>query len=76
MILIFHGEIIDYDFHLKKDAPYVIFLHGWGCNKFSFNSTVSLLKKDFSILALTITKYDLKITFKLGIRYYLHTATY
>jgi len=54
MNFIFKGEIIDYDFYLNKNKPSIIFLHGWGGNKFSFLSTINLLKNNYSILTLTM----------------------
>jgi len=54
MNFIFKGEVIDYDFHKTTNKPVVIFLHGWGGNKFSFAKTVNLLKNKFSILTLTM----------------------
>lgn len=53
MTYFFKGECIDYEFYKKFDAT-IIFLHGWGGDKNSFNSTVNLLKKNFSILTLTM----------------------
>ena len=54
MNFIFHNEVIDYDFFYKPNSPTIIFLHGWGGNKFSFSSTLNLLKQHYSILTLTI----------------------
>ena len=54
MNFIFKGEVIDYDFHPNKNKPVIIFLHGWGGNKFSFIKTINLLKNKFSILTLTM----------------------
>jgi len=58
MNFIFKGEIIDYDFYQNKNKPTIIFLHGWGGNKFSFIKTINLLKKNFSILTLTMPTID------------------
>lgn len=54
MNFIFKGEIVDYDFYPNKKMPVIIFLHGWGGNKFSFIKTINLLKNKFSILSLTM----------------------
>ena len=54
MNFIFKGEIIDYNFYQDKNKPTIIFLHGWGGNKFSFIKTINLLKNRFSILTLTM----------------------
>lgn len=54
MNFIFKNEIIDYDFYSNKNKPTIIFLHGWGGNKFSFIKTINILKNKFSILTLTI----------------------
>lgn len=54
MNFIFKGEIIDYDFYLNKNKPTIIFLHGWGGNKYSFQATINLLKNNYSILTLTM----------------------
>lgn len=54
MNFIFKGEIIDYDFIFNKNKPVILFLHGWGGNKFSFIKTINLLKNKFSILTLTM----------------------
>ena len=54
MNFIFNGEIIDYDFYSNKNKQTVIFLHGWGGNKFSFASTINLLKTKFSILSISM----------------------
>ncbi len=62
MNYIFKGEIIDYNFYQNINKPVVIFLHGWGGNKFSFYKTINLLKNKFSILTLsmpTITPMNL-----------------
>lgn len=54
MNFIFKSEIIDYDYFINSNNKNVIFLHGWGGNKFSFNKTINLLKNRFSILAITM----------------------
>ena len=54
MQFIFHGELIDYDYFKQDKAEAVIFLHGWGGNKYSFLSTINLLKNNYSILTITI----------------------
>lgn len=54
MNFIFKREVIDYCFYFNKNKPTIIFLHGWGGNKFSFSKTINLLKNKFSILTLTM----------------------
>ena len=54
MNFIFKGEIVDYVFYQNKDKPVVLFLHGWGGNKFSFAKTINLLKNKFAFLTLTM----------------------
>ena len=54
MNLIFHGEVIDYEFINNKSDRTILFLHGWGGNKNSFKSTINLLKRKFNILTLTM----------------------
>ena len=54
MNLIFKGEVIDYTFYQNHNKPIIIFLHGWGGNKFSFAKSINLLKSKFSILTLTM----------------------
>ena len=40
MNFLFKNEIIDYEFTKHKDSETVLFLHGWGGNKFSFQQTI------------------------------------
>lgn len=54
MKFIFKGELIDYDFTNKKQSNTIIFLHGWGGNKFSFVNTFNILKNKFNILTITM----------------------
>lgn len=54
MNFLFKGEIIDYDFFDNKRNKTIIFLHGWGGNKFSFLKTMNLLKNKFNVLTLTM----------------------
>ena len=54
MNLIFHGEVINYEFINNKSDHTILFLHGWGGNKNSFKSTINLLKRKFNILTLTM----------------------
>ena len=54
MQFIFHGEIVDYEYFKKNNSENVIFLHGWGGNKFSFLTTINLLKNNYSVLTITI----------------------
>ena len=53
MNYIFNGEIIDYDFNNNHSNKNIIFLHGWGGNKFSFLPTLKLLN-NYNILTLTM----------------------
>ena len=54
MNFLYKSEVIDYDFFNTKNKYTILFLHGWGGNKFSFNSTINLLKNRYNILSLTI----------------------
>lgn len=54
MYFIFKQELIDYDFFNSHKSNTILFLHGWGGNKFSFNATLNLLKHKFNILTLTM----------------------
>ena len=62
MNFIFKGEIVDYDFYQNRNKPTIIFLHGWGGNKFSFAKTINLLKNKFSILTLTMPTMQPMVT--------------
>ena len=54
MNFLFKSEVIGYEFYQNLNKPTIIFLHGWGGNKFSFIKSVNLLKPKFSILTLTM----------------------
>ena len=54
MNFIYKNEIIDYDYFNSNHKNTILFLHGWGCNKNSFASTISLLKHNYNILTLTM----------------------
>lgn len=54
MYFLFKNEIIDYDFFNFRKPQTILFLHGWGGNKFSFAQTISLLKTQFNILSITL----------------------
>lgn len=54
MYYLFKNEIIDYDFFNNNKKDTILFLHGWGGNKFSFASTINLLKYKYNILTLTM----------------------
>lgn len=54
MKFLFKNEVVDYDFFNNKNEDTILFLHGWGGNKFSFSQTINLLKNQFNILSLTI----------------------
>ena len=53
MNFIFNGEIVDYDYIFNNREKNLIFLHGWGGNKFSFSSSIKMLK-NFNILTITM----------------------
>ena len=54
MKFLYKSEVIDYDFFSQNFKQTVLFLHGWGGNKFSFFSTINLLKNKFNILSITL----------------------
>lgn len=54
MVFLYKNETIDYDFFNNNREETILFLHGWGGNKFSFNSTINLLKNRFNILTITL----------------------
>ena len=54
MNYLFKNEIVDYDFFNNENKDTILFLHGWGGNKFSFQSTINLLKNRYKILSITI----------------------
>ena len=54
MRFLFKNEVVDYDFFNNEKSETVLFLHGWGGNKFSFSQTINLLKNQFNILSLTM----------------------
>lgn len=55
MNYLFKNEVIDYDFSFSKNnTETILFLHGWGGNKFSFQQTINLLKSHYNILTLTM----------------------
>lgn len=54
MRFLFKNEVVNYDFFNNKKSETVLFLHGWGGNKFSFFQTINLLKNQFNILSLTM----------------------
>ncbi|MBR6779237.1 MAG: alpha/beta hydrolase [Clostridia bacterium] len=53
MKFVFKGETIDYDF-CSGHKNTILFLHGWGCNKNSFASTINIFKHNYNILTLTM----------------------
>lgn len=53
MNYLFRGECINYEFCGGK-LHTILFLHGWGGNKFSFAKTMELFKKNFNVLSLTM----------------------
>ena len=54
MKFLFKNEAIDYDFFNKNGNDTILFLHGWGGNKFSFSSTANLLKYQHNVLSITM----------------------
>ena len=54
MNFLFKNEVIDYDFFNNKKDKTILFLHGWGGNKFSFQSTINLLANQYNILTITL----------------------
>lgn len=54
MKFLFKNEVIDYDFLNNKKDKTILFLHGWGGNKFSFQQTINLLKNQYNILSVTM----------------------
>lgn len=54
MKFLYKSEIIDYDYFYNQHKDTIVFLHGWGGNKFSFISTSNLLKNKYNILSITL----------------------
>lgn len=58
MRFLYKQENIDYDFfkatNCNTTTQNILFLHGWGGNKFSFASTINLLKCNYNILTITL----------------------
>lgn len=54
MNFLFKNETINYDFFNNKKEQTILFLHGWGGNKFSFQQTINLVKNQFNILSITM----------------------
>ena len=54
MNYLFKNEIVNYDFFNNKKSETILFLHGWGGNKFSFQQTINLLKNQYNILTITM----------------------
>lgn len=54
MNYLFKNEVIDYDFFNNKNKDTILFLHGWGGNKFSFQTTINLFKKNYNIISITL----------------------
>lgn len=54
MLYLFKNEVVDYEFVNNKSETTILFLHGWGGNKFSFVKTINIFKNKFNILSLTI----------------------
>ena len=53
MYFLVKNERIDYDYFGGKGET-IIFLHGWGGNKYSFQSTIKLLQNKYNILTITL----------------------
>ncbi len=58
MIYLYKQELIDYDFFDNKSKNTILFLHGWGGNKYSFDDSINLLKNKFNILRITLPTTD------------------
>lgn len=54
MKCLYKAEIVDYDYFYNSHKETILFLHGWGGNKFSFLSTANLLTSRYNILNITI----------------------
>jgi len=54
MKYLFKNEVVDYDFFNIQNKDTILFLHGWGGNKFSFLQTINLLKNQFTVLSVTM----------------------
>ncbi len=54
MNFLFKNEVVNYDFFNTKNESTILFLHGWGGNKFSFSKTINFLKSQFNILSISI----------------------
>ena len=54
MKFLFKNEVVDYDCYNNANKETILFLHGWGGNKFSFLETINLTKKHFNILSVTM----------------------
>ncbi len=55
MNFLFKQEVIDYDyFKTDNSTQTILFLHGWGGNKFSFAGSLPLLKNKFNLLTITM----------------------
>ncbi len=52
----YHGEVIDYTYYRshKNTNDCVLFLHGWGGNKHSFDASINILKATQNVLAITL----------------------
>lgn len=53
MNILFKNEVVNYDFFNNHKSVTILFLHGWGGNKFSFQETINLLKFNYNILTIT-----------------------
>jgi len=57
MIYLFKGYQIDYDYTFNNKKTTIIFLHGWGGNKFSFCQLEKFLNQNFNILKISFPPY-------------------
>ncbi len=54
MKCIFKTEIIEYVYYNKNHKDTIVFLHGWGGNKSSFDCCIPIIKNKFNYLAITL----------------------
>ena len=54
MNIIFNGECVDYEYVNNNKPDTILFLHGWGGNKFSFAGSFKLLNSKFNLLSVTM----------------------
>lgn len=54
MNFLYKNESINYAFINNNKEETILFLHGWGGNKFSFAQTINLLKNQYNVLSVTM----------------------